>query len=378
MTYLIWWDRFVKVVHMANVKNKPVYYSDYLGLEKILDSQHPRSAVSGKAAHDEMLFIIVHQVYELWFKQILHELDSILVDFDAPTIDEKSIGIAVGRLGRVSEIQKILVSQLSVLETMTPLDFLDFRDYLTPASGFQSFQFRLMEDKLGLAEEKRVRFDKTPYYSRLSKEHQQLVKSAHEKPSLFALVERWLERTPFVALEGFDFWKEYEKSVDAMLGNDDAIIRGNATLTDPERNAELAELEKTKTSFSTLLDEGKFDSFRKEGVWRLSHKAVLAALFINLYRDQPILHLPFRMLEALVEIDENFSMWRYRHAIMVHRMIGTKIGTGGSSGHHYLKRTAETHRVFKDLFQLSTFLIPRSSRPALPSNVERALGFVHE
>ncbi len=362
---------------MANPKHEPVYYSDYLGLDKILDSQHPKSAVSGKAAHDETLFIIVHQVYELWFKQILHELDSILADFDAPKVDERVIGVAVGRLGRVAEIQKVLISQLSVLETMTPLDFLEFRDYLTPASGFQSFQFRLVEDKLGLAEGQRVRFDKTPYYSRLNKEHQELVKSTHEKPSLFVLVERWLERTPFVSLEGFDFWKEYEKSVDAMMAGDTEIIRDNPTLTDPERKAELGELEKTRTSFSTLLDEKKFESFKKEGVWRLSHKAVLAALFINLYRDQPILHLPFRLLEALVEIDENFSLWRYRHAIMVHRMIGTKIGTGGSSGHHYLKRTAETHRVFKDLFQLSTFLIPRSSRPELPPTIEKSLGFVH-
>jgi len=362
---------------MSIPKHEPVYYSDYLGLDKILNSQHPKSAASGKAAHDEMLFITVHQVYEIWFKQILHELNAVLEDFSSPTVDERAVAVAVGRLGRVSEIQKVLISQLSVLETMTPLDFLEFRDYLTPASGFQSFQFRLVEDKLGLAEDRRVRFDKTPYYSRLSKEHQELVKASHDKPSLFTLVEQWLERTPFVSLDGFDFWKEYEKSVDGMLEGDAEIIRENSTLTAPQRTAELSELKNTRTSFSTLLDEQKFDSFRKEGTWRLSHKAVLAALFINLYRDQPILHLPFRLLEALVEIDENFSIWRYRHAIMVHRMIGTKIGTGGSSGHHYLKKTAETHRVFKDLFQLSTFLIPRSARPELPSDIERSLGFMH-
>ena len=358
-------------------KHEPVYYADYLGLDSLLGAQRPKSAVSGKAAHDEMLFIVVHQVYELWFKQILHELGSVLADFAGPVVDERAVGVAVARLGRVGEIQKILIAQLSVLETMTPLDFLDFRDYLTPASGFQSFQFRLIEDALGLAQARRVRLDETPYYSRLSKEHQDLIKAGHERPSLFSLVEAWLERTPFVGLGDFDFWKAYAGAVDAMLSGDEAIIRENPTLGEAEREQELQELGKTRESFDSLLDARKFETLRTEGVWRMSQKALLAALFVHLYRDQPILHLPFRLLEALVEIDENFSIWRYRHAIMVHRMIGTKIGTGGSSGHQYLKRTAETHRVFMDFFQLSTFLIPRSARPELPREVERALGFVH-
>jgi tryptophan 2,3-dioxygenase len=83
-------------------------------------------------AHDEMLFIIVHQVYELWFKQIMHELDSVIKMFREETIDEKNIGVAVSRILRITEIQKLLIEQLRVLETMTPLDFLDFRDYLFP------------------------------------------------------------------------------------------------------------------------------------------------------------------------------------------------------------------------------------------------------
>jgi len=96
---------------------------------------------------------------------------------------------------------------------------------------------------------------------------------------------------------------------------------------------------------------------------------------ITLYRDEPLLQSPFRLLVALVKIDENLSLWRHRHALMVHRMIGTKIGTGGSSGQQYLQRTVEAHRVFLDFFNLSTFLIPRSLRPPLPSELRAQLDF---
>src|SRR6186713_1609023 len=140
-------------------KFPPVYYSDYLHLDSLLNSQKPKSEEFGYKAHDEMLFIIVHQAYELWFKQILHEIDSVNRMFRDEVVDEKSIGIAVSRLHRVTEIQKLLIEQLRVLETMTPLDFLEFRDFLIPASGFQSFQFRLIENKLGLSDEKRIQYN---------------------------------------------------------------------------------------------------------------------------------------------------------------------------------------------------------------------------
>src|SRR5574342_600167 len=108
----------------------PLYYADYLQLDRLLASQNLKSVEYGAPAHDEMLFIIVHQAYELWFKQILHELDSVARLFEKQTIDEKNIGVAVARLSRITEIQKIMIAQLRVLETMTPLDFLEFRDFL--------------------------------------------------------------------------------------------------------------------------------------------------------------------------------------------------------------------------------------------------------
>jgi tryptophan 2,3-dioxygenase len=357
---------------------KPVYYADYLGLERLLDAQKPLSRVKGKPAHDEMLFIIVHQAYELWFKQILHELDAVLADFSGDAVAEDKVPAAVAHLARVTEIQNLLIDQLKVLETMTPLDFLDFRDVLTPASGFQSFQFRLIELKLGLADTRRVRYEDSPYFSRLKPQHRKLVLDASKAPSLFALVERWLERTPFTRFEGFDFWRDYRKAVAAMLAQDEATIRANPTLSPELRERELSTLAGTRESFEALLDPERHARLRAEGTWRFSHKAALSALLINLYRDRPILNGPFRLLEKLVEVDELFGVWRHRHGLMVLRMIGTKIGTGGSSGHQYLMNAASSHRVFGDLFNLSTFLIPRSALPPLPRAAARKLGFAAE
>jgi tryptophan 2,3-dioxygenase len=107
----------------------------------------------------------------------------------------------------------------------------------------------------------------------------------------------------------------------------------------------------------------------------LSHKATLAALFIQLYRDEPLLQLPFRVLTLLMDIDEQLTNWRSSHALMAQRMLGSKIGTGGSSGHGYLKSTISNKRIFTDLFNLSTYLIPRSQLPILPESLIRNLDF---
>jgi tryptophan 2,3-dioxygenase len=353
----------------------PLYYADYLQLDRLLSSQSLKSAEHGKTAHDEMLFIIVHQAYELWFKQILHELDSIIGIFKKDYIEEKAIGIAVDQLERITEIQKVIIEQLRILETMTPLDFLEFRDLLSPASGFQSFQFRLIENKLGLKPELRKMYDKTAYYSRLSAAHQELVQNAESEVSLFDLIEAWLERTPFLDFEGFNFWTSYRAAVAKMLESDRQIVQNNSTLSAEEREIQLLELAKTEENFAALFDEQKHQLLIEKGQRRLSSQATRAALLINLYRDEPILHLPFRLLTVLIEIDELLTAWRYRHALMVQRMIGSKIGTGGSSGYHYLRTTIDSHKIFGDLFNLSTFLIPRSALPELPAEFAKNLGF---
>ncbi len=144
-------------------KNRSLNYSEYLSLKTLLTSQSPISNIGGDPAHDEMLFIVIHQVYELWFKQLLHEIDSILKIFSQSDVPESKVSIAVSRLDRIIEIQKILIDQIRILETMTAMDFLEFRDYLFPSSGFQSSQFRLIENKLGLPQKDRLKYGKQDY-----------------------------------------------------------------------------------------------------------------------------------------------------------------------------------------------------------------------
>ncbi|MBC7474846.1 MAG: tryptophan 2,3-dioxygenase, partial [Candidatus Sericytochromatia bacterium] len=315
---------------------EPLYYSEYLQLEKILSSQLPKSVEENNPAHDETLFIIIHQAYELWFKQILHEIDSIIDMFKNDYVNEEYLGVIITRLRRITLVQKVMIEQFNIMETMTPLDFLDFRDLLVPASGFQSVQFRMIENKLGLQKDERLKYNRSVYSQALSQEHQETVKKSEDEISLFNLLEKWLERTPFLNFQGFNFLETYKETVEKMLNNDESIIRSNPTLTEEEIGKQINELEKTRENFSALFDEDKHNLLVKTGQRRLSLKATHAALFINLYRDQPILHLPYNLLSYLLSIDELFSTWRYRHAMMVHRMIGTKIGTGGSSGYNYL------------------------------------------
>ena len=355
--------------------NKPVYYSDYLQLEKLLGAQQLESELAGSPAHDEMLFVITHQAYELWFKQILHELSSVIQIFEGSHVDERQMGIVLGRLERIGSIQQVLLQQIDIIETMTPLDFLDFRDLLVPASGFQSIQFKQIEIMLGLKRKHRLAADRDFFFTRLRDAHRESLKALEEQPSLLELTDRWLARMPFIEFQEFAFWNEYESAVEKMLDSDRRIIEQNATLSDREREFQLNDLQATRTRLTSLLDADHFDEQRDKGERRLSQQSTLSALFIHLYRDEPILYGPFRYLTKLVEIDELFTAWRTRHAVMVQRMLGTKIGTGGSSGHDYLSRTTQQNRVFIDLFALSTYLIPRSALPQLPDALRQSLGF---
>jgi tryptophan 2,3-dioxygenase len=353
----------------------PVYYHDYLQLDRLLGSQTPESVRYGEEAHDELLFIIVHQAYELWFKQILHELEDVHEVFSRPRVPEREMGKVVSRLERVVAIQRILLDHVDALETMTPLDFLDFRNLLVPASGFQSLQFRLIENLLGLPHSERVLINEADYTTRFSREHREILEQSHVRPTLFDLVDAWLQRTPFLHFGDFEFWDAYRGAVERMLDRDRDLITSNPNLTDEGRDEQLARFEATADTFSALFDPGEYEALAAAGARRLSREAFLAALLINLYRDEPILQLPFRVLRALMDVDEGFTTWRYRHAIMVQRMIGSKIGTGGTSGHDYLRETARRHRVWSDLFDLSTFFIPRSELPELPASVTEAMRF---
>ncbi len=237
-----------------------ITYSEYLKLDELLNSQKCLSD-----DHDEMLFIVVHQTYELWFKEMLHELDylrKLLLSNDLPR--------ALHTTKRILTILKVLVHQTDILETMTPLEFLTFRDRLESASGFQSFQFRELEFVLGQKNEHILnRFDTS------SEESQRLKKRFKEK----SLWQVFLE---FLKLNGYKITKE-------MINAD-------------------------KEDDSTGLKESLIDVYNSN-------------------------YMIAQFCELLVDLDEGFQEWRYRHVKMVERTIGTKQGTGGSDGVKYLMTT---------------------------------------
>ncbi len=330
-----------------------VHYHDYLQLDKILNAQSPESDKHNLPAHDEMLFIVIHQAYELWFKQLHHEVNSVVGIMSQPALNDNSpeLQTVVHRLSRCVTILRVLVHQIDIMETMTPMDFLDFRDMLRPASGFQSWQFKELEAKLGLKFEHR--HGKEYYTAQLRPEQVDIIKKAESSQSLLQLLNSWLERMPFLK-EGADesFWDNYKKTYQGSL----------------------AEAEKNNLSgFEEIFGTGNMIS--NPDTHTLSPAACRAALFILLYRGYPLLQLPFQLLNALLEIDEQLSSWRYRHMNMVHRMIGTRIGTGGSTGKDYLKAAADKHYIFKEIAQLNSFLIERRKLPALPAEIEKQLGF---
>jgi tryptophan 2,3-dioxygenase len=347
---------------------KQVHYSDYLQLEKILNAQTLESDLLQQHAHDEMLFIVIHQAYELWFKQLLFEIDSVAGIMKNPVNDNSpELQTVVHRLNRMVTILKVLVQQIDIMETMTPMDFLDFRDMLRPASGFQSWQFKLVEAKLGLKYQQR--HGQEYYISQLRQEQIDIIRKVESEKSFIELLNEWLERMPF--FEEAANWTNYKSDLPP------APFKGGGAspfwvdyryiyLTG------LAEAEQKNIEFFDAVFADESASAERQ----LSPKACRAALFIMLYRGYPILQLPFQLLNCLLEIDEQLSTWRYRHMNMVHRIIGTRIGTGGSTGREYLKGALDKHYIFAEIARLTSFLIERRKLPVLSHEMEKRLGFV--
>ena len=332
--------------------NKKIYYSEYLNLPSLLESQSLESENQGQKAHEEMLFIVTHQTFELWFKQILWELDSIMDMLGASIVEDRSLSIVVHRLSRINEIWHLLIDQIRVLETMTPLEFLEFRNLLYPASGFQSKQFRLIENKLGLSLEQRKLHSGCPYHQFLNQKERSEVLESEKTSNLKNFIEKWLERTPYLKTKNYDFWLNYEESVNTMLSNEIKIIK-ESNLKEKDKTRSIDSINKTKKEFRDFMNKEAFDSKQ----WSFSFGALQAALFIQLYRHEPKLQLANRLIKELIQMDEHMTLWRTRHAQMAFRMLGEKMGTGGSSGAKYLKEATESHRVFKDFFRLTTYFI---------------------
>jgi tryptophan 2,3-dioxygenase len=247
-------------------------YGSYLRLDDLLACQSPTTD-----AHDELLFVVIHQVYELWFKQILHETALLQQRLE----DGNGTG-ALHTARRIAKILKTIVGQLDILETMTPKQFASFRPQLGTASGFQSGQFREIEASLG----RRDFGDTTP------------------EPALHAATHR---RSVFDSLLRY------------------LATQGWAVPTE-------------------LLERDPSQS------WQPGDDVVQAMLY-EVYQDESA--APAGVCEALIDIDEGIQEWRYRHVMMVQRIIGAKAGTGGSAGAEYLRATL-FRPAFPDLWEVRT------------------------
>jgi len=259
----------------------PVTYASYLRLDDLLALQQPRE---GRLEHDETLFIVIHQVYELWFKEMLHELDHLMA-----LLRNNETPPALHTLKRVLTILKVLVAQIDILETITPLGFLSFRERLEAGSGFQSFQFRELECVLGV--KSRAALERYPAGS----EHRARVERRLLAPTL------WDAFLAYLALNGYAVPRSaLERDVTAPIEADPGVQQ----------------------------------------------------VLIEVYRKNPTVAL---VCERLIDFDEGFMEWRYRHVKMVQRTIGTKHGTGGTAGAEYLVTTINKP-AFPDLWAIRTEL----------------------
>jgi tryptophan 2,3-dioxygenase len=372
-----------------------MYYKDYLQLEKIIDAQSPASFEPGQQpAHDEMLFIIVHQAFELWFKQILFELDYVLDIFGKEKINDNSedMNLVLHRLRRVEKILELLNQQVTVLDTMTPMDFLEFRNLLTPASGFQSLQFRLIEARLGLEMDKRHQAD---YYKRtnaggFTTEDFNAINATESTPTLIQRINTWLERMPFFDLA---YWGDGPMGAGMKSVHDGDQPQIRLDTKHPQAPQDHPFWQQYREIYRSGLSEreaGKIQDFEYT-FFDISHgepnpalrgslspAAMRAALFTMLYRDFPVFQNSFQILDTLVEIDNELAGWRHAHYRMVRRMIGMRVGTGNTSGSGYLEGAVSKHYVFRDISGLSTYLIERRKLPKLPTALIRHLSFARD
>ena len=337
-------------------------YGDYLQLPALLELQGEDRGVSP----DEMHFIIVHQTFELWFKQIIRELTEVRDILAQDHVPEEHIPRAVDHLCRTTEIFRLMANQWTVLETLTPQGFLAFRDGLGTASGFESYQMREFEMLLGLANEDRLYgMDPISTFRKLAENSERdavilaRLEDVASKPSLFDPILRWVSRTPIMGStagsDGDD--SVVEAYVDAHLNSHNKLGKQAAArmsgygASSPEKAAD-----RFASSHQAAIDYLKPDG-------EVS-RARAGLLFIESYRELPLLTWPRTLIDAIVELEEAMVKWRHAHARMVERIMGRRIGTGGTSGVDYLDATSQ-YRIFKDLWAVRTILVRPDSRPEL-------------
>jgi tryptophan 2,3-dioxygenase len=351
----------------------PTYW-DYLRLDRLLALQGGLDDDEGALMPDELHFIVVHQAFELWFKLILRELRLARDHLAAPRVPEEKIPYVVHHLRRVNRILELAADQFRVMETLTPQDFLAFRDKLIPASGFQSFQLREMEIVLGLDATARQAYggsDPLEHVRSVAAGSPggllawRRIEAASREKSLRAAMHDWLGRTPVHGSSPGD--PDDDGVVDRFLGDYlAALARSNAekharlaaAFGNPDAIArQLAESEARAREFLLALDVAEAER-------PAARRVRSGVLFIESYRELPLLAWPRVLIDTVVELEELLVLWRTRHARMVERVIGRRPGTGGSAGVEYLDQTTR-YRIFTELWAVRTILLPKELLPAL-------------
>jgi tryptophan 2,3-dioxygenase len=352
---------------------RPVAYWEYLRLEELLALQGGVERDERALSNDEVLFISVHQVFELWFKLIHRELVTARDLFMADPVAEQELSGAVRSLKRASTILRVSTQHWEVMETLPTREFLAFRDKLLPASGFQSAQIRQIEILLGLLDAERMPSGLQESWKdalrgdgkgspALARVEAQLA----DRPTLKEAIDEWLFRTP---IDGCDHQGQQapkrlaeflERFLAAHAREIDATSERSASMAKSPADAAAirARYEAEKASVRTFFAPGE-----KEGGGKRA-RIRAAMLFVETYRELPLLAWPREVLDGLVEIEQLFVIFRQRHARMVERVIGRRTGTGGSSGVDYLDSTTK-YRIFRDLWAIRTLQIRRDAAPEL-------------
>lgn len=343
-------------------------YPEYLQLDSILSAQRPPDfasddpiAVRDLLHHEELLFIVTHQTMELWFKLVLADLSLARDLIGRPNkpdavVPEEDIPRACTLLGRSTEIFRVAGQAFGIIETMAPTNFLAFRDSLVPASGFESWQFRELEILAGIAESERLNFEGQPYHTRVDAERSAAIRRRLSEMTLRGAVLQWLARTPVEdAFPNFAdaFLAGYGRYIDGQR----RLQRDNPNLAPEQAAAIDRRLNATKDSARDFFSKGD----------ELTKNAHRAFVFISSYRDEPLLRWPYALIEKCLEFEEHFRLFRFRHARMVERMIGLRVGSGGSTGVEYLDQTTARYRIFGDLLLGTSYLLKLADLPALPN-----------
>jgi tryptophan 2,3-dioxygenase len=352
-----------------------VSYGEYLKLDQLLALQSGLEGDESRISADELHFIVVHQTFELWFKVILRELRLASERLDQRVVREEEIPHVVHHLERIHEIFQLGAQQWRVMETLATQDFLAFRDKLVPASGFQSFQLRELEIALGLADESRQGFHGVDPLDHLrglaarspgEAQAWSRLEAARGRTSLLTAVRRWLYRAP-IRGSGPDDPADrviVETFVADYLAAVQAHQRDLAERMAAAQGRELAEIlprfSEGEAAARRFLNAEDAPAAERE--WTRRVRAAL--VFVESYRDLPLLAWPRALLDRLVALEQGMIVWRSRHARMVERVIGRRVGTGGSAGVDYLDGTA-SYRVFQELWTVRTLLLPRERLPRL-------------